>query len=118
MKQFKCLLVTEGWMTDCIDRQEYIFAVDEAHAREIICKQWKIRKNKKGLRIKEVPFVTAEKISHTKTELISETSYAYWLGYYDSSYYGKVTRYYCGKCNKEVRSTDRLCTYCGAHFTN
>ena len=118
MKQFECLLVEEGWMTDWIEKEEYIFANDKYHAREIICKKWGVRKNKKGLRITEIPFTTAEKISRTKTELVHETSYAYWLGNYDSSYYSEVTRYYCSKCGKEVKNTDQLCQHCGAYFTN
>lgn len=118
MKQFKCILVTEGWMTDFIDKKEYIFAIDESHAREIICKRWQVRKNKKGLRIEEVSFVTAEKIARTQTELVHETTYAYWLGNYDSSHYAEVTRHYCSKCGKEVQEANPLCPHCGAYFTN
>lgn len=116
MKQFRCRIVSEGWMTVCTEQQDFVFAVDEKHAREIICSRWHIRRNAKGLRIEEIPFVTAERIALTKTELISETSYRCGLGTWDSSHYGEVTRHYCSKCKKEINEIDQLCNNCGAYF--
>jgi predicted nucleic acid binding AN1-type Zn finger protein len=82
----------------------------------LICARWQIRKNKKGLEIEEIPFIRAKREAKTKTEIIPSTDYRPGLGTYDDSYYGKVTRYYCSKCGKEVTTLANFCKECGSYF--
>ena len=117
MKQFRCAIYTEGWMTEYLEKQTYVLAENEEDARKIVCKMWGIRRNKKGLRISEAPVVYTKRVAKTQEELVEETSWNHWLGDHDTSHWSKVTRFYCKKCNHEVFSS-KQCEHCGAYFTN
>lgn len=116
LKIFKCSIYDEGWMTSTLEAREIILAHDEEEARAMICRQWQVRKNKKGLKIEEIPFVRAKYITKTQTEIIHDTDYNVGLGHFDTSYYGKVTRHYCSKCQSEIKTLSNFCKSCGAYL--
>jgi hypothetical protein len=116
LKVYKCSIYEEGWGTEYLQEREIILAHDADEARAMICRQWQVRKNKKGLKIEEIPFNVAKYVTKTKTELIPETSYNVGLGHFDTSHYGKVTRYYCGHCNSEIKTLSNFCKSCGSYL--
>lgn len=116
LKVYKCSIYDEGWMTSSLVKREIILARSEEEARATVCRQWQIRKNKKGLEIEEIPFVVAKKIAKNKTELIHSTDYRPGLGHWDTSHYGDVTRHFCEKCEKEINLYDDFCKSCGAYL--
>lgn len=113
---YLCSIYDEGWMTSSLQQRDVVLANSEEEARLTICARWQIRKNKKGLKIEEVPFVTAKLIAKTQTELVPSTDYRPGLGHWDDSHYDSVTRYYCGKCNKELVTMSDFCKNCGSHL--
>ena len=116
LKVYKCSIYDEGWMISTLEAREIILAHDEVEARAMICQQWQIRKNKKGLKIEEIPFVRAKYVTKTQTELIHSTDYRPGLGHWDDSHYGKVTRHYCGNCKEEIKTLSDFCKNCGAYL--
>ena len=61
---------------------------------------------------------TTERIIKPQKELIRSNAYHKDFGFYDRTYSETVNHYYCGKCGKEVSGASKLCSYCGAQFTN
>ena len=116
LKVYMCSIYADGWGTVSLEKRDIVLAHDEDEARATICYRWQIRKNKKGLTIEEIPFVQAKRIAKTQEELIPSTDYRPGLGTWDSSHYGKVTRYYCSHCNKEVKTFRTFCEHCGSYF--
>jgi hypothetical protein len=115
-KIFKVSLYEKGWDRDYLQKRTVVLAMDEADARSIVCKQWEIRKNAKGLTIEAVPYVKAKRVSKTQTELIHSTDYRPGLGTWDSSHYGNVTRCFCSACKSEVSTKDTFCMNCAAYL--
>ena len=115
-KIFKVSLYESGWMQNYLKQRTVVIAMDENEARTIVCKQWEICRNAKGLTIEEVPYVNAKRVYKTKTELIRSTDYRPGLGTWDDSHYGDVTRCYCSACNSEV-SKEAFCNSCAAYLT-
>lgn len=116
MKVYKCSLYEQGWNVRYLIQREIILAVDEIQARNQICEQWEIRKNKKGLEIEEIPFIKTKREAKAQQELIHSTEYRYPWGEVDTSHYGNVTRYYCKNCGTEVDIYDAFCKNCGGYF--
>lgn len=116
LKVYMCSIYDEGWMISTLEARDIILAHDEDEARATICARWGVRKNKKGLKIEEVPFTRAKVVYKTQTELIHSTDYRVGLGHFDDSHYGKVRRCYCGKCNKEIVTLADFCKNCGAYL--
>lgn len=117
MNLYCCRIVEQSWCTEYTTEKDYIWALDEKEAREIICKQWQIRRNKKGLRIEEVQIVRAHPIKKkrqvTKTESV-------WNSFMQrselQSYWTDETYHVCSKCGSEVSYAASICKYCGALF--
>lgn len=116
-KIFKVSLYENGWMTSYLRQRTVVLAMDENEARTMVCKQWGIRRNAKGLTIEEVPYIKAKRTKTTKTELIRSTDYRPGLGTWDDSHYGDVTRCYCSACKSEVSTTDTFCMSCAAYLS-
>lgn len=113
MQLFRCEIIKQGWCYESVEVRTHIVAEDADAARSIFCGQFGFRKNKKGMRITPIPLTHSKVVAKTREELIPEKSYLHWLGEYDTSHYGNVTRFYCSKCNREVRSGQTYC-HCGA----
>jgi hypothetical protein len=116
LKVYMCSIYDEGWMTSTLEQRDIILARSEEEARMTICARWQVRKNKKGLKIEEIPFVKAKRVAKTQEELIRSTDYRPGLGHWDDSHYGKVTRYYCSKCGKEIVTLADFCKHCGSYL--
>lgn len=116
LKVFMCSIYEDGWSSMYLKQRDIVLAHSEEEARLTICARWQIRKNKKGLEITEIPFVVAKRIAKTQTELIPSTDYRPGLGTWDTSHYGKVTRYYCSHCNKEIETLSTFCKSCGSYL--
>lgn len=116
MKLFGCEIEIQGWGTVYSEDRTHILAENAESARAIYCQQNGFRKNKKGMKIREIPFEHSEVFSETRTELIRSTDYRPGLGTFDDSHYGDVTRHYCSKCKKEVSAHDTFCNRCGANL--
>ena len=116
LKVFLCSIYEEGWGITTLEKRDVVLAHNEEEARATICYRWQIRKNKKGLKIEEIPFVKAKRISKTQEKLIHSADYRPGLGTWDSSHYGKVTRYYCSECKEEIKTFANFCKHCGAYL--
>ena len=95
LKVYMCSIYDEGWMISTLEARDIILAHDESEARATICARWGVRKNKKGLKIEEIPFTRAKVVYKTQTELIHSTDYRVGLGHFDDSHYGKVRLLLC-----------------------
>ena len=118
MTLYCCKIVEQGWGTEYTMEKEFLWADDPQEARELICKQWQIRRNKKGLRIEEVPINRAgilKKTDHNvlKTERV-------WNSFLqmneDCSYYTDETYHICSRCKGRVSYVASICKHCGALF--
>lgn len=118
MNLYCCKIVEQGWGAEYINQKEYIWAPDEDTARDIICKMWEIRRNKKGLRIEAVPIVYASRKMHYENRIHTETQWNSFMQYsYETQSYRKVPVYTCSHCGKETNSSGQVCCKCGAIFT-
>lgn len=115
MQLYRCEIIEQQWCYESVKVRTHIIAENEDEARRIFCSQFGFRKNKKGMRISPIAHSYSKVIAKTREELIPEKSYLHWLGEYDTSHYGNVTRYYCSKCNGEVCKGQEYC-HCGAHL--
>ena len=117
MNLYCCRLVEEGWGTEYTKEKDFIWAQDLEEARKLICKRWKIRKNKKGLKIEEVQVVRAEK--HKKKLRVIKTEQV-WNSFLQmsetQSYWSDETIYTCSACGGEVKRDHACCRHCGALF--
>ena len=115
MNLYCCRIVEEGWGTEYTLEKEYIWAADEKDARELICKRWQIRRNKKGLRIEEVPIVRADIIKKERRTIKTESVWNSFMQMNETqSYWADETYYVCSKCEKEVSYGASICEHCGA----
>lgn len=112
IKLFACTYPDFG----CGSRTEYILAVDEDMARNIIRDKHGVRKNAKGFYVSELPFVYAERIWKKETRLVSSTAYRPGLGHWDDSSYRQLDVPYCSQCKKETSCGGDFCPKCGAYF--
>ncbi len=117
MNLYCCRIVEQGWGAEYTNQKQYLWAPDEPTARNMICRLWEIRRNKKGLRIEEVPIVYAERKMCYETRLHSEKV---WNSFMQHSYpeqsYRKEAVYTCSHCGKETNSSGQVCSKCGAIF--
>ena len=117
MNLYCCRIVEEGWGTEYTQEKDFIWAQDPEEARKLICKRWKIRKNKKGLRIEEVQVVRVEK--QKKKLRIIKTAQV-WNSFLQmsetQSYWSDETIYICSACEGEVKRDHACCRHCGALF--
>ena len=117
MNLYCCKIVESGWMTEYVDQKQYLWAPDAGTARDMICNLWEIRRNKKGLRIEEVPIVYAERKMHYETRLHSEKVWNSFMQHsYEEQSYRKEAVYTCSRCGKETNSSGQVCSNCGAIF--
>lgn len=117
MNLYCCSLVESGWMIEYTNQKQYLWAPDASTAREIICKMWEIRRNKKGLRIEEVPIVYAERKMHYESRIHTETVWnSFMQDAYQEQSYRRVAVYTCSRCGKETNSSGQVCNKCGAIF--
>lgn len=117
MNLYCCRIVEQGWGTEYTTEKDYIWALDEKEARDIICKQWQIRRNKKGLRIEEVQIVRADIIKKERSIIKTESVWNSFLQISeDQSYCTDETYYACSKCGGEVSYAASICRHCGALF--
>ena len=115
MKFFMCALYETGWCTDYLQKSECIFANDIDDARAKMAKAWGIRKNAKGYRVEEIPYIPTFRYSKTKQELESENNWNSFLQMNETTtYWTRKKRYYCGHCNKEISKDAKWCDHCGA----
>ena len=118
MNLYCCRIVEQGCGIEYTNQEEYLWAPDASTAREIICERWEIRRNKKGLRIEEVPIVYAERKMHYENRIHTEMV---WNSFMQQSYeeqsWRKKAVYTCSHCGKETNSSGQVCNRCGAIFT-
>lgn len=117
MNLYCCKIVEQGWGTEYTTEKDYIWALDEKEARELICKQWQIRRNKKGLRIEEVQIVRANPIKKKRRVIKTESVWNSFMQMNeDQSYWSDETYHVCSKCGGEVSYAASICRHCGALF--
>lgn len=117
MNLYCCRLVEEGWGTEYIQEKDFIWATDPTEAREIICKQWQVRRNKKGLKIEEVQIVRANPIKKKRRVIKTESVWNSFMQMKeDQSYWSDETYHICSKCRGEVSYAASICRHCGALF--
>lgn len=117
MNLYCCKIVEQGWGIEYCIEKDYVWAADEAEAREIICKLWEIRRNKKGLTIERVPVVRADIIKKTRGTVKTDTVWNSFLQMREEiSYQATETYYICMQCKGEVSYAASICHHCGALF--
>lgn len=117
MNLYCCKIVEQGWGTEYTTQKDYIWAQDEKKARELICKQWQIRRNKKGLRIEEVAPNRASIKKKTRTVPKIEMEWNSFLQILEPiSFVADETYYTCSSCRGEVSCAASVCAHCGALF--
>ena len=117
MNLYCCMIVEQGWGIEHCVQKDYIWATDEIDARETICRLWEIRKNKRGLKIEEVPVVRANMLKKTRGTTKTNIVWNSFLQLKEEvSYYTNETFYICSKCRDEVSYTASNCRHCGALF--
>ena len=117
MNLYCCRIVEEGWGTEYTQEKDFIWAQDLDEARKLICQKWQIRKNKKGLRIEEVPVVRADMRKNKRRIVETEPIWNSFLQMSETqSYWSDETYYTCSKCGGEVSSSASICKRCGALF--
>ena len=117
MNLYCCRIVEQSWCLAYTTEKDYIWARDEKEARELICKQWQIRRNKKGLRIEEAQIVRADIIKKERSIIKTESVWNSFLQINeDQSYCTDETYYACRKCGGEVSYAASICRHCGALF--
>lgn len=117
MNLYCCRIVEQGWGTEYTTEKDYLWAEDEKEARELICKQWQIRRNKKGLRIEEVSIKRANPIKKIRQVTKTESVWNSFLQRSEiQSYWSDETYHVCSKCGGEVSYAASICRHCGALF--
>ena len=117
MNLYCCRIVEEGWGTEYTQEKDFIWAQDLEEARKLICKRWKIRKNKKGLKIEEVPVVRAKREKETLEIIKTERVWNSFLQMSEvQEYWTDETIYVCSECKGEVKRDHACCRHCGALF--
>ena len=117
MNLYCCRIVEEGWGTEYTTKKDFIWAQDPQEARDIICKQWQIRRNKKGLSIEEVQIVRANPIKKKRRVIKTESVWNSFMQMNeDQSYWSDETYHVCSKCGGEVSYAASVCKHCGALF--
>lgn len=110
-----CKIEEDGWGVVYTTQKEYIFANDIDDARITICRQWGIRKNKKGLRIEEVKPHYAKITQKTTNDLVTEKVWNTFMQHaFEEKSYKRITHYFCSECTGEIEKTTKICTHCGA----
>lgn len=117
MNLYCCRIVEQGFATEYTVEKDFIWAQDQEEARKLICHKWKIRKNKKGLRIEEVPVTRATKQKEKKRVLKTEQVWNSFMQMSETqSYWSDEIVYTCGECGKEIKHYHACCRHCGALF--
>lgn len=115
MNLYCCKIVEQSWGIEYCVEKNFIWAKDLDEARQVICKQWQVRKNKKGLQIEEIPAIRANAIKKKRTVVKTATTWNSFLQLAeDHSYYADETYHICSKCRGEVSYVSSLCPHCGA----
>lgn len=117
MNLYCCRLVEEGWCTEYTQEKDYLWAQSIEEARELICKRWQIRRNKKGLKIEEVQIVRANPIKKKRRVIKTESVWNSFMQMNeDQSYWSYETYHVCSKCGGKVSYAASICKHCGALF--
>lgn len=117
MNLYCCRLVEDGWCVEYTIEKDYLWANDEKEARDLICKRWQIRRNKKGLRIEEAPVTRANPIKKKRHVTKKESVWNSFMQMNeDQSYWTDETYHVCSKCGGEVSYAASICRHCGALF--
>lgn len=117
MNLYRCEVVVAGWDTDSYEDIEFIWAKDVTEARMQYCKMKNFRKNRKGLRINEIQHAYAKRIAKSCNELVTHRQIKY-LGGYEYQTIDRITKYYCGTCNKQITPHAHWCTCCNSEIIN
>lgn len=118
MNYYKCFIEVDGWGACYEETVQYMWAKDEAEAKQIYCTENNFRKNKKGLRIELSDYHRGKVISKTCPETVTETEYDICAVNHLITYdvVKNITRYYCPTCNKEVKYKQPYCKNCGTEL--
>lgn len=117
MNLYCCSIVEDGWGTEYTIKKDFIWAIDEKEARDLICKCWQIRRNKKGLRIEEVQIKRADIKKKSRTVEKTEMVWNSFLQIQEPcSFVTDETYYICSACRGEVSYAASICKHCGALF--
>ena len=90
----------------------FIWANSESEAKAIYIKEFKYRKNKKGINIDEIVYVSATRIPKVVEEL---ATYKIDSNGNHLKALTKVSRICCSRCG-QVASNNNFCTFCNAQF--
>ena len=116
LKLFKCFIEENGWGTYYERNPEIIIAQNAEEASTLYRSNKNLRKNAKGLKIKEVPYKVGKRINKQKLEkVLMEEIYPIKQAYKTTK---EVTHFYCNCCMKEVNRYDSFCKGCGTYFPN
>ena len=97
-------------------RQEFVFALDEQHARDIVEERFNYQNHVRALTVKEIPLREVKRVPRQEQVLVKEASSKRGEGIVKSQYYIDVTRYYCSSCHHQVFPGGDFCPECGGLF--
>ncbi|MBO5711404.1 MAG: hypothetical protein J6R47_01065 [Acholeplasmatales bacterium] len=117
MNYYKCFIEINGWGTCYEENVQYMWAKDEAEARQIYCTENSFRKNKKGLTIELAEYNRGIVNTRTRNEVVTQTIWNSFLQLTEEiECVKKVTRYYCPTCKNQVTHIAKCCRYCGTEL--
>ena len=93
-------------------KQEFIFAMNQQHAQDIVNDKFNYQNNIYNLTIREIPIREITRLSRQECVLVRETSSKPGK----SQYYIDITRYYCSECYEQVMPGGDFCPCCGGYF--
>lgn len=97
-------------------RQEFIFALDEQHARDIVNDRFNYQNHVRMLTIQKIPVYEVKRLARQEQVLVKEASSKRGEGIVKSQYYIDITRYYCSGCHHQVFPGGDFCPECGGLF--
>ena len=117
MQFYKCYILEDGWCIVTENYVEYMWAHSYEEARDLYCKQFHFRKNKKGMRIEEHPYRIAKRILKKEGRWVKYTHYerAALNNLVEDEVYKTVIVAYCSECGREVSRHTQYCK-CGAEL--
>ena len=98
-------------------RQEFIFALDEQHARDIVEDRFNTQKTVMELSVQEIEMREVTRVPRQAEVLVKESSNKPGEGIVKSQYYVPITRFHCSHCDNQVMPGGDFCDKCGGYFT-
>lgn len=97
-------------------QQEFIFALDDQHARDIVNDKFNHHNHIHGLSVEEIPIKEVTREERPAQVLVKEASSKRGEGIVKAEYYVDITRFYCSDCHEQVMPGGDFCPKCGGYF--